>query len=196
MTSKQRRRIRRATMLAMDPTASRVFIVLTCLCLGSGCGSGSSPSAPSDPGRSVRAELISQTVFLGDCLANLTACTGEVTPVMVDNRYARYNLPVSAVGTIRWCVSHPRVPNRVLRITSPNGVSTDYPEDTTPTPVCVGMVRSNVCLGSGITVTEDLLVEDEDARDARDDRGEIPLTQFQTSPIHLAATAAQAGCPF
>jgi len=183
-------------MFTMDTTTGRAFIVLTCLWLGSGCGSGSSPSAPSDPGRSVRAELMSQTVFLGDCLANLTACTGEVTPVMVDNRYARYNLPAGAVGTIRWCVSHPRVPNRVLTISSPNGVSTNYQEDTTPTPICVGMVRPSVCLGSGIIVTEDLLVEDEDARDARDDRGEIPLTRFQTSPIQLAATAAQAGCSF
>ena len=182
-------------MRITDTTASRVLIVLTCLWLGAGCSSDSSPSAPTDPGRSVRAELMSQAVFVGDCSANLTACTGEVTPVMVDDRYPRYNLPAGAVGTIRWCVSHPRVPNRVLTISSPSGV-TDYQEDTTPTPICVGMVRSSVCLGSGLTVTEDLLVEDEDARDARDDRGEIPLTQFRTGPIHLAATAAQGQCLF
>lgn len=181
--------------IVRNTTVSRVLIVLTCLWLGSGCRSDSSPSAPSDPGTSVRAELMSQAVFLGDCLANLTACTGEVAPVMVDDRYPRYNLPASAVGTIRWCVSHPRVPNRVLTISSPNG-HTDYEEDKTPTPICVGLVRSTVCLGTGLTVTEDLLVEDEDARDARDDRGEIPLTQFQTGPLHLAATAAQARCPF
>lgn len=170
-------------------TRHLLLFAFSCAFMGIGCGS--SPVAPSDPGSTIHADLASQSVFTGDCTSNLAGCAGEIAAVLIDNRYPRYNLPPGTGGTVRWCMSHPGLPNRILYISGmANG---SYPEDATPSPVCVGrfVPPNGTCFGNGIIVTEDLLVEDEKERDRRGG----PVFQFQTPALHVASSPAQANCP-
>jgi hypothetical protein len=150
-----------------------MWLTIACACLvANGCGG--SPSSPSgDPGASVHADITTVNVFNGNCLADLMNCTGEIAPV----NGTRYNAPVGSLVTVRGCVSHPGLATRDLYIdvyqagfgavvASTSTPSLGYREESTPSPICVGVVfRPPTCvtgfstsgggiLGSAITIRE------------------------------------------
>jgi hypothetical protein len=149
-----------------------VLALLGLSVLVTGCGS---PSGPSDPGSGVHAEFVSHTVFLGNCLADLANCVGEISPAGDVFGGSRYNVPIGDLVTVRACINHPKLPSRDLYIDMtrrPSSVagtqSTVQPEENTPSPICVGAVYQaalgTACVGNGgISIREYRRNKEEDA---------------------------------
>lgn len=73
---------------------------------------GTGPS--SEPGPGVHAELISNNVFLGNCLANLSGCGNEMPQGAATFGGFAYWFPAGSLVTVRACIAHPGIQNRDL----------------------------------------------------------------------------------
>jgi hypothetical protein len=145
------------------------------------CG-GNKSMAPTtnDPGPGVQATVASMNVYTGNCVANLASCAGEIKPTSG----VVYVVPPGVVNTIKWCINHPGLSNRSLILAGADPDLQQFPEGTTPSPVCVAKVNlSPICWQGGLRVVEH-----------DNSSGNVPV-QFSTGNLIFANTP-NPNCPF
>ena len=89
-----------------------------------------------------------------------------------------YVVAPGSTNTVRWCIDHPRAPNRDLILGTQS-----FPEGITPSPVCVGRVFSTICFSNGLRVAEHDVFSTNN-----------PVTEFHTGDLEISN--AVGGCPF